>query len=81
MTTPRDLRAALETAQHESKALGEQVKELTAKAALLEAQLQQAHGEQERLTRLLLKDQNPTKQRSAFSVAEVPELVAYLKTK
>ena len=81
MTTPKELRAALETSQQERKALRHQMKELTAKVELLGAQLEQARGEQERLTRLLLKDQNPTKQKSAFSVAEVPALVAYLKKK
>jgi multidrug resistance efflux pump len=81
MTTPKELRAALEKSQQESRALRATVSELTAKVELLEAQLQQSRGEQERLTRLLLKDQNPTKQKSAFSVEQVPALVAYLKKK
>lgn len=59
-----------------------EVTELTSLAAeldLAKAQLMQSRGEQERLTRLLLKDFNSGKQKSAFSIDDVPELVAFLK--
>ena len=75
----RELREALENAQLESRTLRARVDELTAEVELLEAQLRQSHGEQERLARLVLQELNPAKQRSAFSVDDVAALVAYLK--
>ncbi len=78
---PREARDALEKAQRENKELRKKVSALSEELALTKAQLSQSRNEQERLTRLLLKDLNPTKQKSAFSLEDVPALVAYLKKK
>lgn len=75
----RELRDALEQAQQETLSLRAKVAELTAEIELQKAQLQQARSENERLAQLMLKGLNPTGQKSAFSVADVAELVAFLK--
>ena len=78
---PRDTRDALEKSQQENRELRKKLSALSDALELAKAQLSQSRSEQERLTRLLLKDQNPTKQKSAFSIDDVPPLVAYLKKK
>ena len=75
----RELSDALEKAQREALLLKKQLETLTADNELLKAQLQQARGEQERLTRLLLAELKDPAQKSAFSVDDVAALVAYLK--
>jgi chromosome segregation ATPase len=79
MSRERELRDALEKSQREAQLLKKKLETLTQENELLKAQLQQARTEQERLTRLLLKDLKPEGQKSAFSVDDVPKLVAYLK--
>lgn len=78
-STERELRDALEKTQREAQTFKRRVDTLTAEVELLEAQLQQARGEQERLTRLLLAELKAPSQKSAFSVDDVAALVAYLK--
>lgn len=47
----------------------------------LQEQLARSRSEQERLASLFLEEHlQPTGEKSAFSVADVAELVAYLKT-
>jgi len=78
---PRDTRDALEKAQQENRELRKKVSALSEELELTKAQLSQSRSEQERLTRLLLKDLKPAGQKSAFSIEDVPALVAYLKKK
>lgn len=78
---PRETRDALEKAQQEARELRKKVSSLNDELELTKAQLKQSQGEQERLTRLLLKDWKPAGQKSAFSIDDVPALVAYLKKK
>ncbi len=79
MSTTKELRAALEKSQHEALELRRKLTALAAELELTKAQLMQSRGEQERLTRLLLKGLNSRKEKSAFSIDDVPALVAYLK--
>lgn len=81
MTTPKELRAALEKSQQESLDLRGRLTAITAELELAKAQLMQSQGEQERLIRLLLEGLNSQKGKSAFSIDDVPALVSYLKKK
>ncbi len=78
---PRETRDALEKAQQENRELRKKVSALTDELELTKVQLSQSRNEQERLTRLLLKDLKPAGQKSAFSLDDVPALVAFLKKK
>lgn len=75
----RELRDALERSQQESLTLRRKVDELSTEVETLKGQLAHSREEQERLARMMLQKLNPTGQKSAFSVADVAELVAYLK--
>jgi multidrug resistance efflux pump len=80
MTDSRQLRDALEHAQQQNRTLQHTVTKLSTELHALKEKLAQSHAEQERLARLLLKGLNPDGGKSAFSVDNVAELVAYLKS-
>ena len=80
MTDSRELRDALEQAQQQNRTLQRTIVELSTELQSLREKLAGSQAEQERLARLLLKGLNPDGGKSAFSVDNVADLVAYMKS-